>query len=122
MERTFLREVIDQTGATTRLQLRQPAFQDRMDLISSETAPTLDALGIRFTLGDRDGDFACHVLRAAIDMLGDTAARGDAELLRRFTAYRGKFERLAAEMRAAGHMNPWIGPSSVVAWFADLAD
>lgn len=93
-----------------------------MDLISSETAPIIDALGIRFTLGDRNGDFACHVLRAALDMLGDTAARGDADILQRFIAYRGKFERLAAEMRAAGHTNPWIGPSSVAAWFVDLTD
>ena len=93
-----------------------------MDLISSETAPTIDALGILFTLGDRGGDFACHVLRGAIDMLGDTAARGDADMLQRFMASRGRFERLAAEMRAAGHMNPWIGPDAVVAWFVDLAD
>ena len=55
-------------------------------------------------------------------MLGDNAARGDADMLQRFAAYQGKFERLAAEMRAAGHMNPWIGPESVVAWFVDLAD
>ena len=45
-----------------------------MNLISSETAPTIDALGIRFTLADRDGDYACHVLRSAMDLLGDTAA------------------------------------------------
>ena len=93
-----------------------------MDFISSETAPTIDALGIRFTLGDRGGDFACHVLRGAIDMLGDTAARGDADMLQRFAAYQGKFERLAAEMRAAGHKNPWIRPEAVLAWFVDLAD
>ena len=93
-----------------------------MDIINSETAPTIDALGIRFTLGDRNGDFACHVLRSAIDLLGDSAVRGDAEMLQRFAAYRGKFERLAAEMRAAGHVNPWIGPSSVAAWFVDMAD
>ena len=97
-------------------------IQDRMDLVSSETAPTIDALGIRFTLGDHDGDFACHILRSAIDMLGDTAARGDADMLQRFAAYRGRFERLAAEMRSAGHLNPWIGPSLVAAWFVDLAD
>ena len=93
-----------------------------MDLISSETAPTIDALGIRFTLGDHHGDFVCHVLRGAIDLLGDTAARSDSDMLQRFAAYRGKFERLGAEMRASGHVNPWIKPESVAAWFVDLAD
>ena len=93
-----------------------------MDIISSETGPTVDALGIRFNLADRDGDYACHVLRSAIDMLGDSAARGDADMLQRFAAYRRKFERLAAEMRASGHVNPWIKPESVAAWFVDLAD
>ena len=93
-----------------------------MNLISSETAPTIDALGIRFTLADRDGDYACHVLRSAMDLLGDTAARGNADMLQRFTSYRGKFERLGAEMRASGHVNPWIKPESVAAWSVDLMD
>ena len=39
-----------------------------------------------------------------------------------FVAYRGKFERLGAEMRASGHVNPWIKPESVAAWFVDLTD
>ena len=93
-----------------------------MNLVSSETAPTVDALGIRFTLADRDGDYACHILRGVIDLLGDTAARGDADMLQRFASYRGKFERLGAEMRASGHVNPWIKPESVAAWFVDLAN
>ena len=94
-----------------------------MDLISSEITPTIDALGIRFTLGDHHGDFVCHVLRGAIDLLGDTAAyrqRGYAAALRIVPG--GKFERLGAEMRASGHLNPWIRPESVAAWFVDLTD
>ena len=93
-----------------------------MNLISSEIAPTIDALGIRFTLADRDGDYACHVLRSAMDLLGDTAARSNADMLQRFASYRGMFERLGAEMRASGHVNPWIKPESVAAWFVDLVD
>ena len=93
-----------------------------MNLISSETAPTIDALGIRFTLADRDGDYACHVLRSAIDLLGDTVARGDADMLQRFASYRGMFERRGAEMRASGHVNLWIKPESVAPWFVDLMD
>ena len=92
-----------------------------MNLISSETAPTIDALGIRFTLADRDGDYACHVLRSAMDLLGDTAASRqlDAAALRIVPG--GKFERLGAEMRASGHVNPWIKPESVAALFVDVA-
>ena len=49
--------------AALRPDLRNQVTLVRMDLISSETAPTIDAFGIRFTLADRDGDYAYHVLR-----------------------------------------------------------
>ncbi len=55
-------------------------------------------------------------------MLGDTATEAMRTCCSASWRPAEGLERLAAEIRAAGHMNPWIGPESVVPRFVDLAD
>ncbi len=71
-------------------------------------------LGVVFDMLSHFGTVRCHVMRSAVDHLGDGQARGGVEVVSRFERNRVMFEAVASDLHDSGHRSPWIMVEHVI--------